>query len=261
MKIPRPTRVLPPAVDRDAGPRLWPRAPMLPRPIVMDQRWDRLVFLHWRVSSSVVAPIIPEGCRPDEFDGSSWVGLIGFEMIGAGIGYGRPVPYFGTFGEINVRLYSIDSEGRRGVVFRSLEATRLAVVLGTNAARIPYRWSSITIDDDGSRIGYRSRRLAPPHRGARTDFGVIRGTRDMSEDPLAEFLTARFGLHTTLAGKLLYVPNVHRRWPLVDAELTHCNDELVEAAGLPNVATRPPDSVLFSPGVSTQFGRPYGVPR
>ena len=80
----------------------------------MDQRWENLAFLHWRVPSEAVAPLLPAGCRPDEFDGSSWVGLIGFEMVDAGLGYGCPVPYFGTFDEINVRLYSIDADGRRG---------------------------------------------------------------------------------------------------------------------------------------------------
>jgi hypothetical protein len=131
--------------------------------------------------------------------------------------------------------------------------------VGTNAARIPYRWASIDIDDDQRTISYRSRRLAPPKRGATTDFGIVRGTRDMSDDPLAVFLTARWGLHTALGGRLLYVPNVHRHWALVDAELTHCSDQLVAAAGLPGVSTRTPDSVLYSDGVATQFGKPYVV--
>jgi uncharacterized protein YqjF (DUF2071 family) len=222
----------------------------------MDQRWERLTFLHWRVDPSRVAPLLPAGVAPDVFDGSTWVGLIGFEMVGAGLGYGHPVPYVGTFPEINVRLYSVDGDGRRGVVFRSLEASRLAVVLATNAVKVKYRWSSIDIDDDGSVIGFRSRRLAPPSRGATTDFAVRRGTRDMSDDPLGEFLTARWGMHTSIAGRLFFVPNVHRKWPLVDATLVRCDDELLAAAGLEGVASSPPDSVLFSDGVSTQFGRP-----
>lgn len=258
-RIPRAIAPIVHDMDCDGGRRLWPRPPLLPRPIVMDQRWERLVFLHWRVSSDLVAPLLPHGCIPDEFDGSSWVGLIGFRMVGAGLGYRRPVPYLGTFPEINVRLYSADTDGRRGVVFRSLEASRLAVVLGTNLLGVPYRWASMAIADDRSAISYRSSRLAPPLRGTTTEFGVVRGSRDMSDDALAVFLTARWGLHTSLAGRLLYVPNVHRRWELSDGTVTHCNDQLVGAAGLPNVSNRPPDSVLYSPGVSTQFGRPYTV--
>ncbi len=226
----------------------------------MDQRWEQLVFLHWRVPSHHVAKLLPHGCVPDEFDGSSWVGLIGFKMVGAGLGYRHPVPYFGTFAEINVRLYSVDTKGCRGVVFRSLEADRLAVVVGANLGGVPYRWSSITVDEDRSSISYRSRRIAPPHRGATTAFSIVHGSRDASDTALAQFLTARWGLHTSIAGRLIYVPNVHRRWRLLEAELTGCSDQLIDAAGLPNIADRPPDSVLYSPGVATQFGRPYVVP-
>ena len=236
---------------------LWPQPPDLPRPVIMDQRWERLTFLHWRVEPSAIAHLFPVGTEPDVFDGSTWVGLIGFEMVGAGLGYGHPVPYFGTFPEINVRLYSVDGDGRRGVVFRSLEASRLAVVLGTNAAGVKYRWARMSIDDDGSEIRFRSKRLAPPSRGATTDFAVRRGTKDMSDDPLAVFLTARFGMHTSVAGRLLYVPNVHEQWPLVDASLVRCDDQLIAAAGLGDIASGAPESVLFSPGVRTQFGRPY----
>lgn len=145
------------------------------------------------------------------------------------------------------------------MVFKSLEANRLAVVLGTNLARVPYRWASIDLQQDDAAIGYRSRRLLPPHRGVTTNFGVTRTSTDMSDAPLSQFLTARWGLHTTLAGRLLYVPNVHRRWTLTDATVTHCSDELVAAAGLPGVTAREPDSALYADNVTTQFGRPYTV--
>jgi hypothetical protein len=47
----------------------------------------------------------------------------------------------------------------------------------------------------------------------------------------------------------------------VDAQLLDLKDELVAAAGLPGLTSRPPDSVLFSRGVRTQFGRPQISPR
>ena len=40
------------------------------------------------------------------------------------------------------------------------------------------------------------------------------------------------------------------------ADLLHCDDDLVSAAGFPDVADRPPESVLWSPGVRTRFGMP-----
>ncbi|PVZ60923.1 hypothetical protein C9424_00555 [Arthrobacter sp. H-02-3] len=46
----------------------------------------------------------------------------------------------------------------------------------------------------------------------------------------------------------------HGAWPLYRAHVTRLEDQLVRAAGIE--VGRPPESVLFSPGVRTQFGRP-----
>lgn len=249
------------------SPDPWPVAPELPAPIIMDQQWTDAVFLHWRIPEAVAAPFMPPGVVPDNFDGSAWVGLIGFRMQGAGLGRGPGIPYFGSFNEINVRLYSREPDGTRGVVFLSLDATRLAVVLAARAAGIPYVWSRAgfrgagAVDPvpgvvpggsrAGSRAGYWVRRF---RGGARSDFAVAPESDAEATDPLALHLTARFGLHTRFRGRTLYVPNTHTAWPLYRAELTQLEDQLVAAAGI-NVEG-PPESVLFSPGVRTQFGRP-----
>lgn len=120
----------------------WPPPPPLPGPVMMDQKWTDAVFLHWRTHESTAAAFMPTGVVPDTFDGSSWVGLIGFRMRQAGLGRGPAIPFFGDFNEINVRLYSREPDGTRGVVFLSLDANRLAVVLAARAAGIPYVWSA-----------------------------------------------------------------------------------------------------------------------
>ena len=245
----------------------------------MDQWWTDAVFLHWRIPHAVAAPFMPPGVVPDEFDGSAWVGLIGFRMKGAGLGRGPGIPYFGSFNEINVRLYSKEPDGTRGVVFLSLDATRLAVVLAARAAGIPYVWSRAGFRAEGAldpldslegggpaglakvfappagpagpRAGYWVRRF---RGGARSDFAVAPEFDVEATDPLSLHLTARFGLHTRFRRRTLYVPNTHTAWPLYRAQVTDLDDQLVAAAGI-NVAG-PPESALFSPGVRTQFGRP-----
>ena len=231
----------------------WPLAPELPAPTIMDQRWEDAVFLHWRISDAAAAPFMPPGVVPDSFDGSAWVGLIGFRMRGAGLGRGPGIPYFGSFDEINVRLYSREPNGTRGVVFLSLDATRLAVVLAARAAGIPYVWSRAGFrrSPADNSVGFAVRRFRD---GARSDFDAVPDLDTVAADPLSIHLTARFGLHTTLGRRTLYVPNTHAAWPLHRAEVTRLDDGLIRAAGL-NVSG-PPDSVLYSPGVRTQFGRP-----
>jgi hypothetical protein len=181
-------------------------------------------------------------------------------MVRAGLGLGPPVPWLGTFAETNVRLYSVDASGRRGVVFRSLETSRLAVVFGSRAGfGVPYMWANMAIERDGDTVVYTTTRRFPAPRGAGGRVVVRPGALLASRDPLADFLTARWGLHSRWAGRLTYVPNRHDVWPLHAAELLELDDSLVASAGLPGITARPPDSVLWSPGVHTVFGLPKVV--
>ncbi len=251
----------------NAGPLLEPQGPPLPTRQIMSQWWTDITFLHWPTDPALVAPLLPEGVRPDLFDGSTWVGLIPFRMVGGAVGTGPAVPWLGTFPETNVRLYSVDDQGRHGVVFCSLEASRLAVVVGAQATfRVPYVWSSMRIrdhrDEAGRVLTYTTRRRGGRLRrtAVRSRVTVRVGDPVVQPSGLDRFLTARFGLHTRVAGQTLWVPNTHGPWPLRSASVLELDDDLVDAAGLgAAVAGRPPASVLFSDGVRTTFGLPQGV--
>ena len=216
---------------------------------------------------------MPPGARPDVYDGSSWVGLIGFRMVGLGFGPLRGVPYFGSFLETNVRLYSVDDLGRRGVVFLSLDADRLLPVLVSRQwPRIPYTWSAMSVERDGvpatgteplrtgERLTYTARRRWPAPRGARSRLSVEVGEEISAQSELDAFLTARWGLHTrTLTGRGRYLPNAHPQWPLRAGRVLDIDDELVAASGLPKPSD-PPESVLVSDGVPVRFGGPLPPP-
>lgn len=79
--------------------------------------------------------------------------------------------------------------------------------------------------------------------------------------PEEHFVTARFGLHTRIAGRTWWIPNTHEPWPLRRATLVTLEDELVEAAGFPGLAATPPSSVLHSRGTATEFGMPRRLAR
>ncbi|MEU0970513.1 DUF2071 domain-containing protein [Streptomyces sp. NPDC005917] len=233
-----------------------PITPSTPRPVrrpTLVQGWHELTFLHWPVEPERVAGLLPAGTRPDTLDGVSYVGLVPFLMRGVGLGPGPGLPYLGTFCETNVRLYSVDEQGRRGVVFRSLDATRLLPVLvGRLGVRLPYLWSAMRLRRQGEVITYACRRRSP----AATSRAVVRTGPPIAEpSPLEHFLTARWGLHVTWHGRTAHLPNEHAPWPLHRAELLALDDELVAAAGLP-APPGPPVSVLYSPGVKVRFGRP-----
>ena len=231
--------------------------PTLFRRTLLSQGWQHLTFLHWAVDPDLVAPLLPAGTVPDLHDGLTYVGLIAFRMHRIGW-LGLPgVPYLGTFPETNVRLYSVDSKGQRGVVFRSLEASRLLPVLvARELFRLPYMWARMSVRTDGDTAEYESRRRWPKSEGAPAcRLGVRIGERVEEPSELEHFLTARWRLHNVVLGRPMSLPNEHPRWPLFRAELTHCEEGLIAAAGLPEMVG-PPVSVLYSPGVRVRFGRP-----
>ena len=147
-----------------------PITPLAPRSAgrtVFTQNWCQLAFIHWEVEPERVAPLMPPGVRPDVFDGVTHVGLVPFSMERIGLFGGPAVPYFGTFLETNVRLYGVDEQGRRGVVFCSLEAARLATVVVTRVVTgLNYLWAGMTLHRDGDRIEYSTHRRWPGPRGA-----------------------------------------------------------------------------------------------
>ncbi|MFJ5831489.1 YqjF family protein [Streptomyces sp. NPDC093089] len=227
---------------------------------LLTQSWLDLAFLHWPVEPAEVAPLLPAGTVPDTLDGVTYVGLVAFRMHRVGWFRLPGIPYLGSFPETNVRLYSVDGHGRRGVVFRSLDASRLLpVAVGRWGFRIPYAWSRMSVRNDGSTVTYRSRRRWPGPRGAHSAITVDVGEAVEEPTALEHFLTARWGMHSSLLGRPLYLPNTHPRWPLHRARLVSLDESLLTAAGL----TRPlgePVSVLYSPGVPVRFGGPPRQP-
>ena len=235
-----------------------PLTPTSPRPVgraVFSQDWTDLTMLHWPVAPDLVAPLLPEGTVPDVLGSVTYVGLVPFVMRGVRIFGTPPLPHLSAFAETNVRLYAVDGQGRRGVVFRSLEAARLLPVLAAQMSyRLPYLWARMRVRHGADTVSYQTRRRWPGPRGAGGLVRVRVGER-LPADELALFLTARWGLFSTwYGGRTAYAPVDHPEWALHRAELLELSDDLVRAAGLPQPDGDP--HVLWSPGVRVRIGRP-----
>ncbi|HEY5855414.1 MAG TPA: DUF2071 domain-containing protein [Aldersonia sp.] len=232
-------------------------APPLPRPAVLDQFWGDLTFVHWPVHPDSVTHLYPPGIRPDVFaDGRTYVALVPFVMSRSRLGAVLPIPYFGTFPETNIRLYSTDDAGRHGLLFRSLETARLAVVPLTRAGLgIPYAWAKLRTARIDDQVTYHSVRRWP-RRGLRSRLTIRVG--DVIEPTSLEiWLTARWGVHTRNAGRTWWLPVAHEPWQLRAAEIVELDDNLLDASGV-----RPAGEhlrALFSQGMPARVGRPAVV--
>ena len=230
-------------------------APALRPPVSLVQRWSDLAFLHWAVEPEDVEPFLPAGTRPDVLDGRTYVGLVPFRMTTTRAAGRVPVPWAGSFLETNVRLYSVDDEGRHGVVFRSLDAQRLLAVLTARATlNLPYVWARMSAASDGDLRTWRASRLAERTTSAIT----LRVGPAVTPSALDLWLTARWGLHTRIAGRTYWLPNEHSPWVLHAAELVALDDAFVRRGGL-RVSGPPDVPVRWAPGVQTSFGMPVAL--
>jgi uncharacterized protein YqjF (DUF2071 family) len=236
------------------------------RPIMM-QRWERLTFLHWSFDPETVQRLLPPSLTVQTFDGRAWVALVPFFMRVGRPGAAEPVrgslPWVTRFCETNVRTYVRDAEGREGIWFFSLEASRLGVVATARTTyRLPYMWSAMSLELDGSdtrpgsSLRYRSRRRWPGPRGASSDvtvdIGEPYGPGELS--PFEHFLTARWILFSRAGDHHRFARAAHAPWVLHHATARAVNDGLLEAAGLPSPVGTP--LVHYSPGVDVRIGRP-----
>ena len=223
-------------------------SPREPRPVVLRQGWGDVAFLHWAVDPGAVAPLLPPGTRPDLLADRTFVGLVALRMQRTAPLGGPPLPWVGTFGQVNVRLYSVDDEGRRGVVFLSMDADRLPPVVAGRALGLPYRWAHVRLGDVGDRYAYRAERhRSPGHLRLELRPGPPR-----QPDATERFVTARWALHARSIGR---VDVAHEPWQLHRADLLVCDTDLPALAGL-RLVDEQPVSILWSPGMrDARIGR------
>lgn len=222
-----------------------PEAPILRWPRMLRQNWINLSFLHWAVAPDSIAHLLPPGTEPDTFEGNTFVGVVPFQ-----------ISLFGTFLETNVRLYSVDQTGRRGVFFLSLDADRPGMVaVGRGIVGVPYRLARMDYREQGARRVYMS---TLRRRGITASSTIeIQVGDSLTCGPLEHFLTARWGAHVRRGGRTWYLPNEHPVWSLRRAELVAFSDDgLFASVGLGDLGERPPDHVAFSDGVAARFGLP-----
>src|SRR5437660_5936451 len=125
----------------------------------MYQSWNRLTFLHWAYEPAVIQALLPDGLTVDEYDGVAWVGLVPFQIDNLRLPNMRAIPWISSFPETNVRTYVRDANGDRGIWFLSLDADRLAAVVGARTGfRLNYQWAQMKLLLNGGVVHYSSSR-------------------------------------------------------------------------------------------------------
>jgi uncharacterized protein len=232
----------------------------VPHP-VMIHRWRRLSFLHWAYEPKEVARLLPLGLEVDTFDGAAWVGLIPFHLTVRRPAWMPHLPWAASTLEANVRTYVRGPDGRRGIWFFSLDASRLVAVLEARRSyRIPYMWAQMRLRVTDEEAWYRSRRRWPGPRGVGMNVRLRLGEAARVEE-LGErdrFLICRWRLYSPSRTGIAVTVVEHDPWPIRRAQPLILEQNLFQAAGLAAPTELP--ITHYSPGVETRFGPRMHLP-
>jgi uncharacterized protein len=87
--------------------------------IFLKANWENIVMANYTIDPKILLPYLPRGVELDLYNGKACVSLVGFMFKNTKL-FNIPIPYLGTFEEINLRFYVLrkeENEVKRGVVF------------------------------------------------------------------------------------------------------------------------------------------------
>ncbi len=226
----------------------------------MTHEWRNLLFLHWEFDPAVIQKTLPPGLYVDQFDGKAYIGITPFWMQNVTLKSFFAVPGVSDFFEINLRTYVYDKWGTPGIWFYSLDANQL---LGVQTAKaffhLPYYYAQIqSFVNEQQQIEFSCQR---EKKQVILDY-CYRGEKpfEMAQtDSLEFFLVERYILFTSKGQNLASGRVHHAPYPLCTPEVLKWDDRLFEIDGLPR-PHRPPDHILFSPGVDVDVFSLEDVP-
>lgn len=202
------------------------------------QRWNDLLFAHWPVPVSQIAPLLPPGLEPDTFDASAWLGVVPFWMDRVQIRGVARIPGVSRFPELNLRTYVRERNTNRGGVYSfSLEASNpLAVLFAKSFFHLPYHWARISVSPCEERgFTCQSERLlsSPPVRFRAHYRGLGSMREPCRQGTIEYFLAERYCLFTVdRSGQLLRGEIHHTPWLLEGAEAEFEFNDLPAAHGI-----------------------------
>jgi uncharacterized protein YqjF (DUF2071 family) len=224
------------------------------------------LFAHWPVPAADLRPFVPPALTVQEYDGTSWVGLVPFRMDNVMVRGMPNLPGLSAFPEMNLRLY-VELDGKPGVWFISLDADNRPAVWGARwLFNLPYFAAAMTVRREGERVAYASVRRGA---GPRVAFAGTYGPASTAPAPsrpgsLEHFLTERYCLYSQLRdGRIQRLEIHHLPWPLQTAAADITENTVLSAQGIDRLLgagpTASPPLLHFAHRLDVLFWAPETV--
>jgi uncharacterized protein YqjF (DUF2071 family) len=203
-------------------------------------------MLNYAVDPSLLEPFVPAGTELDEFEGKTYLSLVGFEFNRTRV-LGFAVPFHQNFEEVNLRFY-VRRSSKRGVVFIRELVPKYAVAAvarllfkenyscvpmshRAEAGSVEYSWKLgsercvMSIETDGESF-------VPP------------------DGSLSQFITEHYWGYTTQKGGSLEYEVQHPPWRVWNAKQASFSGNVDALYGreFAQVLKREPDSAFLAKG-------------
>ncbi len=179
--------------------------------------WENLIMANYEVSPELLTPYLPHGVELDFHNNKAYVSLVGFMFKHTSL-FKIPIPFLGTFEEINLRFYVKRVEGesiKRGVVFVNETVPYKSVAWLANKLykehyiTIPTK-SSIVSGDSLKSVKYEWKIC---NRWNHIGLNAQRENEEMLPDSVEEFIYEHYYGYTKINENLSQEYRVnHSRW-------------------------------------------------
>ena len=206
--------------------------------VVQLQKWEKLLFLHWRIPVDELRQLVPEELSIDLFDGDAYIGIVPFIMSDVCPTW-WPTRLAFNFLETNVRTY-VHHNGIPGVYFLSLDAnSRLAVWIARLIWGLPYHFADMSFQQDGDQVAYQTKRRSKSKAHHQVDYRIGSELGTASEGTLEFFLLERYVMFAS-GRQGIQIGYVHHS-PYVahEVEQLRLDDSLLKVAGFDVVQEEP----------------------
>ena len=221
----------------------------------LSARWENLIMANYEVNPDILKSYLPKGVELDYYNNKSYVSLVGFMFKQTNL-FNVPIPFLGTFEEINLRFYVKRVEGntvKRGVVFiNETVPYKLVAWLANKLYKehyiaIPTK-SFIDVANATKKIRYE---WNINKEWNHIEVNAAKENVEMLPDSVEEFIFEHYYGYTKINNQLSQEYKVnHPRW-LVNKVINYsiqCDFKAMYSNDFSFLSNRQPDSVIIAEG-------------
>ena len=220
----------------------------------LSAEWKNLIMANYAVNADALTPYLPKGVELDYYNNKTYVSLVGFMFEKTRL-FGIPIPFWGTFEEINLRFYVKRTEGgrvKRGVVFINETVPFKAVAWLANKL---YKEHYITIPTKNSIQVNHTKQVKYEWKinGQWNHLWVDAQpeTEKMPRGSMEEFIFEHYYGYTRINNQVSQEYRInHPRWLVnrVSDYSVQCDFKAMYGDAFSNLSNTPPDSVFMAEG-------------